>query len=141
MAVILYIEDEITYRTCMSGELEKAGHSVIMADNGADAAKMIETWKSTLPDLIITDHKMPGMSGYELVKILRGRPAFKDIPIIVLSAVIGQVKSLEQEQKVTVIDKLMRIPDILAAINKIAESVPKKAEAPPPPLEIKRNFY
>ena len=141
MAVILFIEDEAAYRTCMSAEMEKAGHSVVLADNGLEAAKMIETWRTNVPDIVVTDHKMPGMSGYELVKLLRHRDAFRDTPIVVLTAAIGQVKSLEQEEKVTVIDKMMRIPDILAAIDKIAQSIPKKEKPPEKPLEIKRNFY
>ena len=141
MAVILFIEDEVTYRTCLSMELEKAGHTVVLADNGNDASKMIAQWTTNLPDIIITDHRMPGMSGYELVKILRGREAFHTTPIVVLTAVVEQVKSLEQEEHVVVIDKITRIADVLAAIAQIAEKIPKKVQAPEKPLEIKRNFY
>ncbi len=83
---ILVIDDDATIRKVISSFLEKTGYTAITAENGRDAiAKLNEE----IPDLIITDLRMPGMSGTELIEqVSREHPATEtkvDIPIIVIS--------------------------------------------------------
>jgi DNA-binding response OmpR family regulator len=63
--------------------LSKLGFEVEKAENGAVALEAVERFR---PDLIMLDNIMPKMSGWELTKILKNDPLYRDIPIIMLSA-------------------------------------------------------
>lgn len=81
MAKILIVEDERAQRILYKEEISDLGHQVILARDGNDALKKIETHQ---PDLIILDIMMPGMNGLEaLQKKLESSPA---IPVIIHSA-------------------------------------------------------
>ena len=77
---ILYAEDDINTRELLINLIEKYGR-VFNCDNGLDCLEIIQNENI---DLLITDNKMPGMSGAELVKIIRNEN--KNIPIIGISA-------------------------------------------------------
>jgi CheY-like chemotaxis protein len=57
-------------------------HRCLVASNGKDGIKLLETVK---PDLIFLDINMPGLGGWELVKIIRARREFDDVPVYMLS--------------------------------------------------------
>jgi CheY-like chemotaxis protein len=63
--------------------LSKLGFDVEKAEDGAVALESVRRFR---PDLIILDNIMPKMSGWELTKALKGDPLYRDIPIIMLSA-------------------------------------------------------
>ncbi len=69
--------------------LEKGGYAVTTATNGEDALAQA---KATRTDLVITDYHMPGMSGVELIKALRGLGNFRFCPILVLTTESQQGK-------------------------------------------------
>lgn len=71
---ILFVDDEPDVRTSMSGFLKKLGHSVICA---ADGDSGLKEFHGKRIDLVITDIRMPGMSGLELlrrIKVIEGSP-------------------------------------------------------------------
>jgi len=78
---VLLIDDEPLVRKFISGYLVAAGYVVRIAVDGLDAIGQLRTG---LPDLIISDLKMPRMSGFELLDVVRKR--FPQIPVIVISA-------------------------------------------------------
>lgn len=59
-------------RRTMSGVLGKEGYTVRTAEDGAEGAKAAT---EVIPDLVVCDVHMPGMTGYEFLKQLRARPA------------------------------------------------------------------
>jgi DNA-binding response OmpR family regulator len=78
---ILLVEDDESQRILYHDELAEAGYEVVMAANGREALKKLETAK---PDLIILDIVMPVMDGMEtLGRIIREH---RDIPIILNTA-------------------------------------------------------
>ena len=79
---VLLVDDEPLVRKFISGSLVAAGYVVRVAVDGLDAIGQLRTG---LPDLIICDLKMPRMSGFELLEVVRKR--FPQIPVIVISAV------------------------------------------------------
>lgn len=60
MAVILHVEDESSVRLLYKEVFEELGYRIIQATSGEEALKML---RSSRPDLIILDLKMPGMGG------------------------------------------------------------------------------
>lgn len=80
---ILVVDDDLGTRLSISDYLELSGYSVITADDGQEALAMVEEFH---PDLIVTDIVMPRMNGYELVRQVRQKPAFRLLPVILLTA-------------------------------------------------------
>jgi DNA-binding NarL/FixJ family response regulator len=80
---ILVVDDDLGTRLSISDYLELSGYSVITADDGQEALVMVDEYH---PDLIVTDIVMPRMNGYELVRRVRQQPAFRLLPVILLTA-------------------------------------------------------
>ena len=68
MAHILVAEDERDIRELIKFTLTFAGHKITEAANGEEAVKLA---KEVLPDLILTDVRMPKMTGYEACKAIK----------------------------------------------------------------------
>jgi len=92
MGRILVVDDEKDFVTLIRVLLEKDGHQVQEAYNGAEALKSIST---QAPDLIILDVMMPVMDGYTFNLKLQEDPRHNTIPVLVLTA-RGQMKDLFQ---------------------------------------------
>jgi two-component system, OmpR family, phosphate regulon response regulator PhoB len=82
-STILVIEDEPAIAELLAVNLGFAGHRVMRAADAESAEQMIG---QELPDLILMDWMLPGMSGVNLAKRLRDQQRTKDIPIIMLTA-------------------------------------------------------
>ena len=79
---ILLVDDEALIRKTLQRFFVKNGYTVDTAENGIEALQKLET---TTYDLVITDLKMPGLDGRELLKAMAER--FGNIPRIVLTAI------------------------------------------------------
>ncbi len=77
---ILVVDDEPSIRQISSALLATKGYDVRTADDGF--AALVEL-RRALPDIIISDLKMPNMSGFELLSVVRRR--FPHIPVIAIS--------------------------------------------------------
>jgi CheY-like chemotaxis protein len=88
MAHILVAEDERDIRELINFTLMFAGHTVTMASNGEEAVALATKALADgrKPDLIMTDVRMPKMTGYEACRQLKQLDAFKDTPVVFLSA-------------------------------------------------------
>ena len=82
-ANILLVEDEPGIQELLKFNLAQAGHQVTAAGDAEHALKFL---KSTLPDVILLDWMLPGMSGIDLCKRLRSDERYQPIPIIMLTA-------------------------------------------------------
>ncbi len=80
---VLVVEDDPVILRLLEVNFELEGFSVLLAHDGAEG---IEVARARKPDVIITDIMMPKTSGLELVTTLKGDPATKGIPIVLLSA-------------------------------------------------------
>lgn len=81
-ARVLLIEDSKDIRFLLTYELERLGHSVFAA---ADGASGMERARRDRPDVLVSDIKMPGLNGYELIREIRANPEFRGIPAIALT--------------------------------------------------------
>jgi two-component system phosphate regulon response regulator PhoB len=82
-ATILVVEDEPAIQTLIAINLKRAGHEVVGALDAESAQRHIN---ESLPDLILLDWMLPGMSGLELARRLRGDARTRNVPIIMLTA-------------------------------------------------------
>lgn len=82
-ARVLVVDDNSDTLLLLAAFLEAEGFEVVCADS-AIAAR--ESTRAETPDLIITDFRMPGMTGLELCETLRAEPRTRHIPIILHTA-------------------------------------------------------
>lgn len=80
---LLVVDDEPILLKAVAATLRAEGYDVTTARSGADALVAIN---QTMPDLIVSDIRMPGMDGYEFARILRSNARTALIPIIFLTA-------------------------------------------------------
>jgi two-component system phosphate regulon response regulator PhoB len=82
-ATILVVEDEPGIQEVLKFNLGQHGHDVIVANDGEDAMSLL---RGALPDLILLDWMLPGMSGIDVAKRVRADSRLRAIPIIMLTA-------------------------------------------------------
>ncbi len=82
-ATILVVDDEPAILELICYNLELAGHQTLRAENAEQALEMV---RAALPDLVVLDWMLPGMSGIEFARRLRADKRTQDIPIIMLTA-------------------------------------------------------
>jgi two-component system phosphate regulon response regulator PhoB len=80
---ILVVEDEEPLTVMLRYNLEAAGYDVETVARGDEAEVLL---KERVPDLVILDWMLPGLSGIEICRRLRARPQTKALPIIMLTA-------------------------------------------------------
>jgi diguanylate cyclase (GGDEF)-like protein/PAS domain S-box-containing protein len=81
--VVLVVDDERTNREILSRMLVRSGYDVLTSDNGESALERIE---EQLPDLILLDVNMPGISGFDVLKSIRSRYRDTELPVIMVTA-------------------------------------------------------
>jgi putative two-component system response regulator len=115
-ATILVVDDTLDNLTLMSGLLKDL-YRVKVANSGEKALKYLEN--DTMPDLILLDIMMPGLSGYDVIKELKSNHKTKDIPVIFLTA----MSSMDDEKKglemgaVDYITKPISSPIVMARVK------------------------
>ena len=82
-ARILVVEDEEALTTLLRYNLDAEGYDVETVARGDEADTRL---KERVPDLVVLDWMLPGLSGIELCRRLRARPETKSLPIIMLTA-------------------------------------------------------
>ena len=80
---LLVVDDDPSLLLAVSETLRAENYDVVTARRGAEAMVRIA---ESLPDLIISDIRMPGMDGYALVRNLRASPRTRLVPIVFLTA-------------------------------------------------------
>ena len=92
---ILIIDDSNTNIVLLESLFKRNGYRVLSAMNGQEG---LDSVKKKIPDLIFLDLKMPGIDGFEFMERLRKNEEWRDIPVIILSAVSNKetvMKSIE----------------------------------------------
>jgi len=82
-ATILVVEDEPAIQELIAYNLKQAGHQPLCADSAEQALRLVA---NALPDLVLLDWMLPGASGIEVARRLRGDKRTRAIPIIMLTA-------------------------------------------------------
>jgi two-component system chemotaxis response regulator CheY len=93
----LIVDDSLPMRRIMTNVLGRLGHhDVVEAANGREAIDQLDAGPV---DFVITDLVMPTVNGFDFIRLVRERPALRDVPVIVVTgnasqAAVVQAKSL-----------------------------------------------
>jgi two-component system phosphate regulon response regulator PhoB len=82
-ATILVVEDEPAIQSLIEVNLRRAGHGVQLASDAETARHLVQ---EALPDLVLLDWMLPGMSGVDFARLLRSDARTRMLPIIMLTA-------------------------------------------------------
>ena len=135
MASILVIDDDQAVLATIKMLLERAGHSIDAVDNSRAGLKLLEAQPF---DLLIVDIFMPGMDGFETMKLVH--QSWPDMPVIVISG--QQFRQASERQPdflhmatrlgaVSSLQKPFRPPDLLAAVTSSLSRSPLPSGAQP----------
>lgn len=136
---ILVVDDDKMLVELYKERLELAGYQVEVSRDGEEGLAKIHQAK---PDLVLLDIMMPKVNGYEALASIKSDPSTKDIPVIILSALmrdINKTKAIESgaddyiiKSEAMPVDVIKKIEAVLKKYNK---SVPpaEKPAAPEPP--------
>lgn len=89
--VVLVVDDEVQIRDILSFYLKRAGYQVLLAEDGRKALAEMEKVR---PDLILSDLRMPELTGDELCRIVKGSPDTKEIYFVLVSAMDGSASKI-----------------------------------------------
>ena len=115
MKKILLIEDDDIVRGGIKELLSSVGYNVFSAENGTDGVKLA---KELIPDLIICDVMMPGISGYKVLEYLNVDEKTTVIPFIFLTAK-AEMSDLRKGMELGADDYIIKPFDSKTLINAI----------------------
>lgn len=83
---VLVVDDNPDLLALVAESLRKLGGFIVVT--AEDGAVGLERYFEIRPDCIVIDVKMPGLDGYQLARALRGDPASRATPLVILSALV-----------------------------------------------------
>jgi CheY-like chemotaxis protein len=102
---IVLIEDDKFFKDLLVKKLITAGFAVTAASDGETGVKLVETEK---PALLLSDILLPGtVDGFEVLRQLRGKPEFKELPVVFLSN-LGSKEDIDKGKALNVTSFLIK---------------------------------
>lgn len=92
---ILLVDDDLTLREMYEERLKAEGFMIVQASNGEEA---LNKAKDIKPSIILLDIMMPKINGFDVLKDLKADPELKDIPVIILTALIQDVDRVQGDK-------------------------------------------
>lgn len=83
MPSVLIVDDEVNILLSLEFLMQQSGYDVVTA---SDAESALEKIRNQPPSLVLLDISLPGMSGFDLLEILRSEEPTRSLPIIMLTA-------------------------------------------------------
>lgn len=115
---ILLVEDDAFLASILNSRLVSRNVQLTVAKNGEEA---LATLAGSPFDAVLLDVLLPGMSGFEVLQIIRTTPEIKDVPVTVISN-YSQVKDREKAESMNahfLVKALVNPDDILAQVEKM----------------------
>lgn len=120
---ILLVDDDLTLREMYEERLKMEGFNIVQAVNGEEA--LIKA-KESKPNIILLDIMMPKVNGFDVLKELKATPDLKDIPVIILTALIQDVDRV-QGKKLGAVDYIVKSETMPGeVITKIKNAIGQK---------------
>ncbi|XP_047067934.1 two-component response regulator ORR3-like [Lolium rigidum] len=83
---VLAVDDSVVDRAVIAKILRSSKYRVTTVDSATRALELLDLGLITDVNMIITDYWMPGMTGYELLKRLKGSSDLREIPVVIMSS-------------------------------------------------------
>jgi CheY-like chemotaxis protein len=117
---ILVVDDDESYRERAAAPFRARGDQVRLAADGFEALAMC---LKSAPDLILADLQMPRMDGWQLLRVVRGRPSLASVPVIFLTSVSDEDERLHGYQLGVddFVVKPYRDEELLARVERVVE--------------------
>lgn len=131
--LIVLVDDDSSIRWVLSKALQNAGFKVMAADNGQSALQILENHKTTI---LITDVKMPGISGLELMETVKNR--YPNLPVIIITANADTQMAVESHQ-IGAFDYLPKPFDLNQAVSICQKAIAKDSPQEFPPWQEQIN--
>lgn len=127
MYKIFIIEDDEIVAEIYKDKLQAEGYEVEVAHDGESGYLRLKTFE---PDLLLLDMMVPELAGVDILRMLRGKDAFKDLPIIAFSGSDEMLEDAKRLGATRVLSKgefvpnqiVARITEVIAALRKVGES-------------------
>ncbi len=87
--LILVVEDSNFFRNQVKGYMEEAGYSVLEAEDGVEALRVLEEHVDEIT-MVLTDIEMPNMDGFELTEKIKADPRYQHLPVIALTTLAAE---------------------------------------------------
>lgn len=141
---VLMVDDDKMLLDMYKERLELAGYTVETSSNGEECLAKIHQIK---PDIVLLDIMMPKVNGYDTLASVKSDPSTKDIPVIMLSALVRDInksRAIEAgaddyiiKSEVMPVDVIKKIEDVLAKYHKdtTTDKPPQPSTAVPPKPE------
>jgi len=130
--VVLVVEDDEDCRETICDTLTDAGYVVHEASDGEDALRFLLDESTTDPEIIVLDLWLPGMSGRDVLKALKGHARLSRIPVVLTSA--GRPCGADNEPETEWLAKPFDAEHLLAAVNAHACVRPSQVELRKPAI-------
>ncbi|HJQ32409.1 MAG TPA: response regulator transcription factor [Pyrinomonadaceae bacterium] len=149
---ILVVDDEAKLLRAVAVTLREEGYEVATARSGAEALVAVN---ASVPDLVVSDIRMPGMDGYQLARALRSSPRTELIPVVFLTAKAERkdrlagirtgvdaylVKPFDPEELLAVVANLLARAERTSAELARLVGTAKGLESPPAGLAFEEDF-
>lgn len=131
---ILWTEDDIFLRDLMAAKLAQEGAVSFYARSGDECLELLGKPETGIPDVIVLDLILPGMSGFDVLTRIHENPTLSRVPIVVLSN-LGQKEDIEKTKWLGAKRHLVKaetdpdgiVENIVAVLQESRASVPAAA--------------
>jgi two-component system, OmpR family, phosphate regulon response regulator PhoB len=116
--VLLLIEDEAQQRDVLKLMFEAEGYNVVGAETAEEGLMHI---KQTIPDVVVTDVKLPGIDGFTFFEQVRNNMQLNSLPFIFITGYNDPavIKRIKQFDAVSYVTKPYDLSDLMITINNL----------------------
>jgi CheY-like chemotaxis protein len=128
MTTILLVDDSPAIRDLVATFLDDEGYAVTTAERAEDALSMLAI---SLPDLLILDGRLPGMSGWTCLDLLRADATTGKVPVLLLTAALDDLQRMARppDDCTTFLAKPFDLDELLEAIQGVIETCSQETVA------------
>ena len=119
-STIMLVEDEIQQRNALAMLFEAEGYNVLSAESAEAGARYIE---QTIPDMIVTDVKLPGIDGFTFFDQVREQPSCQHVPFIFITG-YNDLQAIESVKKLGAKGYVTKPYDLEHLIDLVKQHLP-----------------
>ena len=124
---VLVIDDDFELQNLVETLLTSIGIDVIRAGSAAEGAAVLH--QTPLPDMVLLDLMLPDVSGMELLRQMRAKDVFDNLPVVILSALADPMEIREGLEAGA--DRYITKPYVSSNLTKVVQEVLKNGRRKP----------